>query len=266
VSLAIRLDHVGIVGHDLSVLATRFERLGFSLTPRAVTGDGRIQNRCVMLREGYLELMALAPGGTSATLSGFLAHHAGAHIIALSIEDLLTTQARLHRAGFACPAVEQSDRPIDAADSTGSRARFAHLPVPTQPEARINLIQHLTPELLWQPRFLAHANHAVALEDVTLRVAEPAQSAARFSRLAGCAVVPDPCGGYALPLSRGTIRLLPSDADMPPPAITALTLRTDDDAQAIRDVVTRAALPHHEEGSRLVIYPGQAGGVALRFT
>ncbi len=77
-SQAVALDHIGVVGGDLAALAAQYERLGFSLTPRALTADGRIANRCVMLRQGYLELMALAPGGSSATVARMLARHAGA--------------------------------------------------------------------------------------------------------------------------------------------------------------------------------------------
>lgn len=268
-SLAATLDHVGVVGHDLAALATQYERLGFTLTPRALGGGGRIANRCVMLRHGYVELMALAPGGTSATLERFLARHAGAHIITLAVEDEAATLARLRRAGIDCPGVEPLERPIDAAAPDGPCARFAHLPVPEQPEARVNLIRHLTPELLWQERFLHHANHAVVLAEVILAVPAPAESAARLSRLAGRPVVPDPAGGYALDLSRGAIRLLAADAlDMPPPvlaSIIGLTLCTDDANAAVVRLLTKAALPHRIEAGAVVVAPECAGGVALRF-
>src|ERR1700677_872182 len=102
-SEAVALDHVGVVGHDLAALAAQYERLGFALTPRALAGGGRIANRCAMLRQGYLELMALAPGGSSATLTRVLARHAGAHIIALAIQDTAATIARLRLAGIDCP-------------------------------------------------------------------------------------------------------------------------------------------------------------------
>jgi hypothetical protein len=269
VSHAVTLDHVGVVGHDLAALAAQYEQLGFTLTPRALTGDGRIANRCAMLRQGYLELMALAPGGTSATLARMLARYAGAHVIALAIDDPVATLTRLHRAGIDCPSVEQSDRSIDAADPTSPHARFAHLPVPEQPEARINLIRHLTPELLWQERFLSHPNHAVGLAEVVLAVPVPAESAARISRVAGRPVVPDPAGGFALPLPRGRIRLLPADTletQLPAvPAIVSVTLRTDDGRAAVRRLLTDAGIPHDVANDAITTQSNASGGVALRF-
>jgi Glyoxalase-like domain len=266
---AVRLDHVGVVGHDLAKLAAQYERLGFTLTPRALTGDGRIANRCAMLRQGYIELMALAPGGASATLARMLARHAGAHIIALAIDDTSGAIAQLHRAGIDGTEAEQSERAIDAADPAGARARFAYLPVAELPEARVNLIRHLTPELLWQERFLGHPNHAVALEEVVLAVSVPAESAARFSRLAGRPVVPDPAGGYALVLARGRIRLLPKDVleAQPPsvPAIVGVTLRTDDARVAIGRLLSGAGIPHDVAEGGVSTQAVLSGGVVLRF-
>ncbi len=267
---AVALDHAGVVGPDLAALAAQYERLGFSLTPRALAGGGRIANRCAMLREGYLELMALAPGGESATLTRLLARHAGAHIVALAVDDPASTVARLQRAGIDCSGPEQSERAIDAADPAGPHASFLHLPVPEQPEARINLIQHLTPELLWQARFLSHPNHAIALEDVVLAVPVPAETAARFSRLAGLPAVPDATGGYALVLPRGRIRLLPAEADttkpLVVPSIVGISLRTDDGCAAIRRLLTTAHIPYVVADGSVATLPEDSGGVSLQFT
>jgi hypothetical protein len=223
-----------------------------------------------MLRQGYLELMALSPGGNSATLTRMLARHAGAHIIALAIQDTAATIARLRLAGIDCPGVEQSERAIDAADPSGPHARFVHVSVPEQPEARINLILHLTPQTLWQERFQNHPNHAVALEQVVLAVAAPADSAARFSRLAGRPVVPDRSGGFALILPRGRIRLLPAQAidTVPPsvPSIVGITLRTDDARVAVTRLLAAASVPHDLVDDAVITRPGVSGGVALRFT
>ena len=70
------LDHVGVVANDLAALTTAYERLGFTLTPLARYADGRIGNRCVMLRSAYIELLAVVdPNACSATLERFLARY-----------------------------------------------------------------------------------------------------------------------------------------------------------------------------------------------
>lgn len=240
----IALDHVGVVTRDLAGLATQYERLGFTVTPLARHTDGRIGNHCVMLRHGYIELLAVVdPKARSATLDRFLARYAGVHILALSIADPQGERARLQRAGIAAPTATRFERSTD--DTTSAMARLDLLQLPDQPEGRFNLVHHLTPELLWQERFLHHPNNALSLETVELTVAEPLAAASRLSRLLGCPVVPDPTQGFMLELARGRLRLIEGAG----PRITKLTISTSDAGRA--DTVIDAA---------------DAGGVTLQFT
>ena len=141
---AIDLDHAGVAGPDLDRLAASFERLGFTLTPRARHSgrrqpDGPVEpfgtaNRCIMLRQGYLELIAIVdPNCYSNGLESFFARHPGLHIIALSIGDETANLRRLRQAGIDIPGVAWLERPVDDADPNGLRARFARLPLPDAP-------------------------------------------------------------------------------------------------------------------------------------
>jgi Glyoxalase-like domain len=270
-SRAAALDHVGVVARDVAALAAEFENLGFCLTPFARHAGGRTGNRNVMLRQGYIELLSVVDGGSSATLDGFLARYAGIHIMALAVADEAATLARLHRAGFAQAGLSRTDRAIDDADPAGPRARFTLITTPDAPEVRVHLIRHETPEALWQERFLHHPNHAAALEEVTLVVTDPAATAARLSRLAGNPVVPDAAGGYALDLPRGRVRILPEAAlgavfpEVAAPVlpwIAGLTLGTDDGNTGLRRRLEERAIPFRAGSDALVV---QAGGVVLRF-
>ena len=259
----IALDHVGVVTRDLAALAAQYEHLGFTLTPLARQADGRIGNRCAMLHGSYVELLAVVdPNAGSATLDRFLARYAGIHILAFAIDDQQSVLARLQRAGIEAPSVAHFDRPIDDMDPAGPRARFALIQLPDQPEGRINLVRHLTPEVLWQERFLRHANNASALDEVLLAVAEPAETASRFSRLIGCVVIPDPAGGFALDLARGRVRLLPPDADVSTvPCITGLSVRTSDRNAAIGRLLVERGIPHRARDNALIVHAAAAGGV-----
>ena len=53
------------------------------------------------------------------------------------------------------------------------------------PEGRIQFCQHHTPELVWQPHWLKHANRATALTAVILCMEDPAEAAARYARYTG---------------------------------------------------------------------------------
>ncbi|PWC27297.1 VOC family protein [Teichococcus aestuarii] len=277
---AATLDHIGVCTRDGPGLWAAYEALGFHLTPVARQSGRRhpgdpvepfaTGNRCAMLRQGYLELLAiLEPERFDNRIGAFLARYTGMHIVAFGIGDAEAELERLRRAGLDIPGVAHLERPVD--DPKGPRARFARLPLPDAPEGRLQLIQHLTPELLWQPRWLEHPNRAVALEAAILVAEVPAVSAAALSRLTGHPLEPDPAGGYALPLPQGRLRILPPEAlgqvlpGVKAPALPFLAgcvLRTDDGNAAIRRIAGDALRP---VPGGLMVPPDLAGGTALVF-
>lgn len=200
---AVALDHVGVAARDLGPMTAAYERLGFALSPIAQQSGKRRPdlpvepwgsgNRCAFLKHGYIELIAiLDPALYDNTLNAFLARYPGMHIPQRRSRMEITSPARGSYSGIAW-----LERPVEAG---GPIAKFARLPFPDPPEGRVQLIRHLTPELVWNPKWMDHANKAEALEEVIISAAEPAETAARLSRLCGLPVEPDPAGGFLLRL------------------------------------------------------------------
>lgn len=260
------LDHVGVVSHDLQVLAAQYERLGFTLTPLARQADGRIGNRCAMLKHCYIELLAVVgPNARSTTLERFLARYAGVHILAFAIADEAIELARLQRAGIDAAAASQLERLVDDADPAGVKARFGLIQLPGQPEARINLVRHHTPDALWRAEFLRHANHAATLVEVEIAVAAPIESAARLSRLIGCVVIPDRRSGFDLDLPVGRVRLAEAADGGMAPYVRELTIATGDSNAAINRLLVDRKITHARHDNSVIVPPGAAGGISLRF-
>ena len=273
------LDHLGWVSRDGARLHAAFERLGFRLTPwathsvpgpdgqRVTMGTG---NRCAMLRDGYLELQAVWNAALPFNgVERYLDRYEGLHILALGMQDADAELARLRRAGMMLPAVNRLERPVNDSDKDGPFARFARLPLPDSPEGRLQLVQHLTPDLLWQDAWLDHPNKPIALEAAILVVERPARTASRLSRLPGRPVVPDKAGGFALPLAHGVVRMLPPEAlglvlpGVEPPAvpfIAGAVVRVADRGEAVRAILGDAA--RDVPGGLLAM----AGGGAVLFT
>jgi hypothetical protein len=133
---------------------------------------------------------------------------------------------------------------------------------------------------------MTHANGAVALEGAVLAAAEPADTAARLSRLAGLPVRTDPLGGFRLvlpgaagaagprsPAMPTALRVLPPAAVprlfpgvAPPalPSVVGMAVRTGDRAASARRVL--AGLPVVETPEGPTVPPELAGGAALVFT
>lgn len=294
-STALALDHVGVAARDLAPLAAAFERLGFTLTPVAQQSGRRAPdlpvepygtgNRCAFLRHGYIELIAiLDPARFDNGLGGWLSRYAGAHIIALAMGDEAANLDRLRRAGVSIPGVAYLERPVEPG---GAVARFARLPLPDAPEGRLQLIRHLTPELVWDQRWMGHANRAEALTAVIL-VADPAaETAARLSRLAGLPLVPDPAGGFLLELPgaagaagpqapeiptavrvlepEALPRVLPEVAIPALPFVAGMVVRTADGNAAARRRLEAEGIPTVAAPDGQMVPPEFAGGAALVF-
>jgi len=269
------LDHVGVCARDAAALWAAYERLGFALTPvaRQSRGDAPMgtANRCAMLRRGYIELLAiLDPALPDGGLGAMLDRFAGARILALGMADSPGNLARLRRAGMEVSAVSPLSRPVEPG---GPVAHFERLPLPEAPEGRVQLVRHLTPEAIWQERWMSHPNGATALRAAIVVADRPAESAARLSRLSGLALEPDPAGGFALPLPDGArVRVLAPEVAAgllpgvtPPalPSVVAMVLGVSD-----LDATRRAlsAVPHAEIAEGLLVPADEAAGCALVFS
>ncbi|HEY8612840.1 MAG TPA: VOC family protein [Roseomonas sp.] len=268
------LDHIGVCARDAAALWGAYERLGFALTPvaRQSRGDQPLgtANRCAMLRRGYIELLAVVdPALPDNGLGVMLGRFEGARILALRMTDSEGNLARLRRAGLDIPGISPLSRPVEPG---GPIARFERLPLPEAPEGRVQLVRHLTPEAIWQERWMDHPNGVTELRAAIIVSDRPAESAARLSRLSGLPLEPDPAGGFALPLPDGArVRVLSPEVAAailpgvePPalPAIMGMVLGVSDlDA-------TRAALsavPRIEVPEGVMVPPAEAAGCALVF-
>ncbi|TPG58072.1 VOC family protein [Roseomonas nepalensis] len=268
------LDHVGVLSRDALALWGAYERLGFALTPVAqqsgANGPLGTANRCAMLRSGYIELLAIVdPALPDNGAGAMLDRMAGALILALGMDDAEGNLARLRRAGIDLPGVLPLSRAVEPG---GPIARFKRLPLPAAPEGRVQLVRHLTPELLWREDWMRHPNGARALRAAIIVSDAPAASAARLSRLAGLPLEPDPAGGFALPLPDGArvrimgpeeaAALLPGLEAPALPAVMAMVIGVDS-LEATRRALS--AVPHAEVPGGVMVAAREAAGCALLF-
>ncbi|MVW71173.1 VOC family protein [Bordetella sp. 15P40C-2] len=279
----VNLDHVGLFADDLSHTARQYEALGFLLTPqsqhsRPPTPDAPISlrgtaNRCAMLQQGYIELLGVVdPGLDTLGVPEALARYEGLHILAFGLRDADTEQARLKAAGFE-PGRTILERRVDLPDGSDV-ARFIQVrPDASQlPEGRVFMLQHETPELVWQPRYLTHPNTAIALAETTVAVSNLDEAAARYERFLGCAAQAGP--GYRLfTLTHGALRLVTPeylhavapDARVPAlPFPAACTVTVASLERAVTHLNAHA-VPFQSCPGGIRIAPKNAGGMTLVF-
>jgi len=174
---AIGLDHVGFIIPDLTLSQALFADLGFTLTTRAdhtrtnahgqVVSAGSSQHS-IMLNSGYIELMQITDPLAGHQLTPAIHERYGLHVLALATSDAGAWHANcLQRQLRVGPLLDWS-RPVKTAECEGL-ARFCFFDTPWQAKdpSYICWVQHLTPELVRSPSFLAHPNLAQALLGVT---------------------------------------------------------------------------------------------------
>ena len=168
------LDHSGHFVPDMEAASAALGRMGFTMTPYTMhtmtTAPGEeprpsgTANRCIMLREGYLEILcAVGDAPLAQQLNAAVARYAGLHLLAFSCASAPTEHARLTNAGFAMQPLVNLTRTVD--DGT-LRFSVVRLDPGQMPEGRTQFLQHDTPDLLWREDLMNHPNGIVAVADV----------------------------------------------------------------------------------------------------
>ena len=220
---AVYLDHLAHWVADIHAASTLLERLGFLVTPYAEHTHGSAAdgpavpagsaNRCVMLEAGYLEV--LTPVGDTPIareVRAALGRYTGLHLTAFAAADAAAHRERLVTAGFPQRPCVGLARESTTADGEPCTLRFTVVrpEVGALAEGRVQFLTHHTPDELWQPRWLEHANTARALTDMLFCVADPGEASQRYERYLERR--PEPIdGGYVLQLERGRLALVDAE-------------------------------------------------------
>lgn len=279
----LNIDHVAHFVPHIDAASAALEQAGFTLTPfseqsHRLEPGGPLTpagagNRCVMLREGYLEF--LTPTGDTAIaqqLRNAIQRYTGLHLIALGTVAPDADHARLAKNGFAPLPPVALQREIGTAEGSGT-ARFTVVRVPpgTMAEGRIQYCQQHTPELLWQARWLEHRNHARGLAAVIICVADPQEAAQRYARYTGL-LAQVSATQWRIDTQRGALLFLTPATVEKHFGITAPALPwiagyvlTSDNLLATRDVLNTAQcdVREIEPGRLLLRWPGSVGGFIL---
>ena len=214
------LDHTGHFVANAVAATSALQKLGFTVTPfsaqvvpnadgeaHRLTGTGNI---CVMLEEGYLEfLLHTADTPIGLEFKEALARRGGLHLCAFAVPDAAARHAELVAVGQPMRPLVHFSKDV----STGSGTAVASFTVArrqagTMAEGRVQVLTHHSVDAMWQPRWTAHKNGAIALRSILISTPEVAATAERYASFLG---VPAARAGdcAVLSLSRGRIEIFP---------------------------------------------------------
>ena len=185
---ALYLDHVSHFVPDLGAAGALLESLGFAVTPLSaqVTQDGPAgtSNRCVMLKDGYLEILTPTANTPNAQrMRKSMRRYRGVHLVCFGTPAAEEEYARLQEHGFAPQPLVRLERKVE--DGMTVRFSVVRAAAGKMPEGRVQYVQHLVPEAIWRPAHLKHRNGVLGLAAAYVVAADPVRGAARWARFMG---------------------------------------------------------------------------------
>lgn len=182
------LDHLVIATRDLDAARDAYSRLGFTVTPRGHHTQLKSANHTILFPTGtYLELLGIEEQRpANAHYAAFLRQREGIAAIALKTPDARAAAGPLSAAGFPAPESVDFGRPVELPEGTRDASfTITQIDPEATPAGRVFLCQHHTPDLVWRPDQLEHANSAIGLEALVIAAADPDAVAATYARLLG---------------------------------------------------------------------------------
>lgn len=218
------IDHLVLAVEALDQAAQTYQRLGFTLTPRALHPWGTA-NRLVQVQGSFLEVIEVAEpekllpttdrqfsfGGY---LDRYLKAREGLAMLVFEGHD-----ARADRDQFAergLPDLDPFDfeRQAQLPDGSSVTVGFslAFVPPPETPDAVFFTCQQHAPQYFWKPEYQTHANGAVNVEEVAMIAEDPAALRPIFEKLQSPDQVAMVDGDLVCATARGMVRVLRPDS------------------------------------------------------
>ncbi len=288
------LHHVGLIASNMSKLATCYEKLGFTLMPlsmpKAPVKPGAkpemlgIGTRCAIFQNNYLELLGVVDQNrwskTTKEQRGFynidepLWRYEGLHVMHFGTNNIEATHARLINQGTPCSPIASFHQNVNSPDGKQQtmHAKNISFPQGSNPEALIQIAQHLTPELALPPRYMKHRNGAQSITEIIVCAEEPIKYIEKYERYTGHTCIQN--GNLAI-INLGYSRVIvvaPAFIDeiipgcIPPllPFLAGFTVSTED-LDVVRELLNTKQVSYLEHEERIIIPMVEACGSTVIF-
>jgi hypothetical protein len=260
------LDHVSHFVPDLDAAAGALQALGFHVTDTSVQRvDGEpvgASNRCVMLRQGYIELLTPTHDTPAARrMRERMAKFTGVHLACFGTPEAEGEHARLAAHGFA-------PQPLVNLQRDAVRFKVVRPAADAMPEGRVQYVEHLTPQEIWRKENLRHANGVLGLTAVYVCADDRPAAAARWARFT--ALLPRAAPRWVeLQASRGSVVIAAGEAleadgglrGVPPaPSLAGYALRCRNPAAFAKRCAAQGMRVERRPGHFAVDLPPALGG------
>ena len=275
----IGIDHLIVGVADLEGARAQYARLGFNSTPRGRHVGWGTANYCIMFERDYLELLGIVDAAQFTNgLDRFLELGEGLLGVVLGSRDVAATHAAWAAAGLEPDPPRDLGRLLEA-EGQPIELRFRNVLLPRAATAGLGLFacQHLTPEPMRRPAWLAHPNGARAIRSCTIAVSDVVPLATALRAMFGTAAITETDNVVAAHTGHGVILVAPPEdanlihplLDLPDrlaePRPVALTLEVVDPDRTASFLRLQGVSFSRAPSGDVLVPPDAAHGVALEF-
>ncbi|RED53989.1 VOC family protein [Aestuariispira insulae] len=272
------IDHSIIGVRDLEAARETYLKLGFTVTRRGRHIGWGTANYCIMFGPDYLEILGIVdPTQFDAGLNDFIRIREGFLKLVLRSDDADMTARHLKAAGFDMQPVQDLARLLEMPEGDVKPAfKLMHPKDGNLPGFSGFLCQHLTPDLVWRPEWMAHENGAKAVHAYVILHQDPESLAAVYESFFQEPVVRQP-GRLIVETGGGKLVFIhPDQMDQLYPGLEWVGPLEDgtilaasiavEDTDRTEAVLSCNGVGHlrHGDGS-ILVQPGNTHGIALAF-
>ncbi|MEO1102886.1 MAG: VOC family protein [Pseudomonadota bacterium] len=276
------IDHLFALVHDLDASRAGFERLGFTVAPRGLhSAHMGTANHTIMFRNDYFEVIGIvAATPDNRPRQEMLAREGeGLRAVACRIGDAKAAEAALEALGIRTNGLKEFSRPVELPAGGEGKAAFTTLQFHPDitPRGIMFMCQHHTPQTVWVPELLNHANGAVGLAGVVAVSDDPAALGEEFARLYAAGAVHPADGGVRVETGAGSAPIFVMTPQalaaaypgidvtgMPKAGYAVMRVATEDLGKA-RSVLATAGVTALATSAGVAVAPADASGMVLEF-
>ncbi|MEH6630075.1 MAG: VOC family protein [Halopseudomonas aestusnigri] len=209
------IDHLLIGVDKLEEARHHYLRLGFQLTPRGRHIGWGTANYCIMFPDDYLELIGIVDACQDTNgLDTFLEKGEGGLGFAFRSLDTKKTAESLSSLGIKIEGPNDLRRilELDNGDVMPAFELLRYGPE-VAPGMATFVCDHKTPEIVWQDKWLPHANGAKGIKRIVYAMKDPSDVITNYGSFYGedAVVVTDGCIDIQLRDRNQTLRLIATD-------------------------------------------------------
>ena len=169
----LNLDHIAInVKENMDEAYKLFSELGFTLTPRGYHTLGSI-NHSMVFKNDYLELIG-TPKGKPITRPELKKAEIGINGLVFKSDNIKKTYQHLINMKLSNFPPRYFSRPVEI-NGIERQAKFETVSIKDNifKAGRIYFCNHLTPNLVWIPKYKSHKNNVLGITEITIIDSNP---------------------------------------------------------------------------------------------